>query len=302
MKAALAAMICVLIALRRSGISLEGDVVFTGVIGEEDGSSLGTLHVIEHGPIADMVVVGEPTNLHVAIAHRGLDYVEIEVNGMAAHSSQPESGRNAIYDAAAVVEGIKGRLVPLLKGKQHPLIGSPTVNVSAINGFAKSELEAPPQKPRGGTVPDSCKICLDFRRLPGSDLNDVTDCIEELLSDLRKTHPEMQVRANLIPACPELLSHPPLNTDPSHELVREALRIASLQVDQELQPIGVPFWSDAALFSSLWNVPAIVLGPGDIGVAHSDHEWVAIDQIILASRIYSLLALSLAGKSTNDTT
>ena len=56
----------------------------------------------------------------------------------------------------------------------------------------------------------------------------------------------------------------------------------------------MPFWSDAALFNAGWKVPAIVFGPGNISLAHSDDERVSIDQLVKATRINALLAVSSA--------
>ena len=81
MKGGLVAQLCAMIALKRAGTKLSGDLIFAGVIAEEDATNLGTLDVVQNGPQADMVVVAEPTNLEVAVAHKGFDYYRIEVDG-----------------------------------------------------------------------------------------------------------------------------------------------------------------------------------------------------------------------------
>lgn len=85
MKAGLAAMMCALVALKRADISLSGDVVFTGVIDEEFKSE-GTEAVIQSNLSADYAIVGEPTELSVALGHRGLEWIDIVFEGRAAHS------------------------------------------------------------------------------------------------------------------------------------------------------------------------------------------------------------------------
>ena len=206
MKAGLAAQICAMLALKRSGVSLSGDVIFTGVIAEEDGTSLGSLDIVANGPRADMVVVAEPTNLHVAISHKGFDYYRIEFEGRAAHSSRPEDGINAIYRAAAVIAAIREKLVADLATTTHPLLGPASVNVASIIGFPRSEIatalgrKGPIEKPDGGTVPDTCTVSLDHRRLPGISHLDFVARLEALVAAIAEPGappPRDQLRTGL---------------------------------------------------------------------------------------------------------
>jgi acetylornithine deacetylase/succinyl-diaminopimelate desuccinylase len=298
MKGGLVAQLCAMIAIKRAGLRLGGDLIFTGVIAEEDSTNLGSLDVVANGPRADMVVVAEPTGLRVAVAHKGFDYYRIDVPGIAGHSSQPEKGINAIYRAAAIVTAIRNELAPSLKATVHPVAGSATINVSSIKGYAMSEAATafgggPIDKPAGGTVPDSCVITLDHRRLPRSDRDAMLLRLQELAETAAGPGP--MVTAHFTPACPELESHPPLDTDPDHELVRQCGRIAHSLAGVFATPIGVPYWSDGALFNTGWRVPTIVFGPGDIALAHSDKERLPIDELVKASRINALLAASLLG-------
>jgi acetylornithine deacetylase/succinyl-diaminopimelate desuccinylase len=298
MKGGLVAQLCAMIALKRAGIRLGGDLIFTGAIAEEDATNLGSIDVVRNGPRADMVVVAEPTGLKVAVAHKGFDYYRIEVGGISAHSSRPDKGVSAIYRASAIVRAIEQRLAPALSTVVHPLVGAATINVSSIIGYATSEIatvfgRGPLLKPAGGTVPDTCTVTLDHRRLPGSDDRDMLRRLEALVAEVAGDGPPVTV--HFTPACPELDSHPPLDTDPAHPLVREALRLASTIGGAPAEAVGVPFWSDGALFNAGWKVPAIVFGPGNIAVAHSDHESVPVDELVKATRINALLAASLLG-------
>ena len=207
MKGGLAAQLCAVIGLKRAGVRLGGDLIFAGVIAEEDGSNLGSLDVVEHGPRADMVVVAEPTNLQVAVAHKGFDYYRIEVEGIASDSSRPDKGINAIYRASAIVSAIEQRLAPRLGLVDHPLVGRASINVASIIGHARSEAATvfgggPIEKPAGGTVPDTCTICLDHRRLPGSSTATLLAMLEQLVAEVGGDGPP--IRVSFTPACPEL--------------------------------------------------------------------------------------------------
>jgi acetylornithine deacetylase/succinyl-diaminopimelate desuccinylase len=231
MKGGLSAQLCAVISLRRAGVRLAGDIIFFGVIAEEDGTSLGSLQVVEKGSKADMVVVAEPTGLRVAVAHKGFDYYRVEVDGVAGHWSRPENGINAIYRASGIVTAIEQDLVPRLALTSHRLLGAASINVSSIIGYARSEAATVfgggvIEKPAGGTVPD---ICLDHRRPPGNPVTGVLGSLKTVADAASGIGPPLRVI--FTPASPELDSHPPLYTDTHHPLVREYLRIAATQTD-----------------------------------------------------------------------
>jgi acetylornithine deacetylase/succinyl-diaminopimelate desuccinylase len=298
MKGGIAGQICAMIALKRAGVVLEGDLVLTGVIAEEDSTSLGSLHVIEHGPRPDMVVVSEPTGLDVVTAHKGFDYYRIDVQGRANHSSRPDKGVSAVYKGAKIVSAIENGFIACSCARTHPLLGHASLNVAAMLGYANNEAvtvlrRAPGDKPPGAVVPDICTIYMDRRRIPGESLDEVLGDFEGLLAELATADPDLDAKASFTPACPELPSHPPLDTDPNHQLVRTCVRFAAEHAGSPPEARGVPFWSDAALFNDYAKIPSIVFGPGDVAVAHSNHEHVPVDQLTKGARVFTLLAASL---------
>lgn len=299
MKGGIAGQLAAMIALKRSGVKLSGDLVFTGVIAEEDSTSIGSLHVIANGPKPDMVVVSEPTASATVTAHKGFDYYRIDIEGRACHSSKPQAGVSAVYKAAHILNAIESDFIKRSCVKTHPLLGPASFNVAAILGYSNSEAvtalrRAPGDKPAGAVVPDICTIYMDRRRIPGETLDEImADFDRLLLDDLRRADRQLMARAGFTPACPELPSHPPLDTDPNHILVKECVRIASEETGLEAAPKGVPFWSDAALFNDYDKTPAIVFGPGDVAVAHSNHEFVPVGELLHCARVFARLANSL---------
>ena len=209
MKGGFAAQLAAMIALRRAGVRLAGELILAGVIAEEDGTSLGSLHVIAHGPRPDMVVVAEPTDLTVVVAHKGFDYFRIEVQGTPAHSSKPEAGVSAIYKAARIVTAIEQRLIPRTKTRTHKLLGAASVNIAAILGYARNEALAvlrrgPKDKPAGATVPDTCTIYLDRRAIPADTRQAVLAEFDALLQELRDEDATLRAQVHFTPGCPEL--------------------------------------------------------------------------------------------------
>lgn len=299
MKGGIAGQLAAMIALKRAGLRLSGDLVFTGVIAEEDSTSLGSLHVIANGPKPDMVVVSEPTGMATVTAHKGFDYYRIDIEGRACHSSKPHAGISAVYKASRIVNAIENDFISRSCSRTHPLLGEASFNVAAILGYSNSEAvtalrRATNDKPAGAVVPDICTIYMDRRRIPGEKLEDVMADFDRLLLDsLRKADPDLKAKAGFTPACPELPSHPPLDTSPDHPLVTECVRISSQVTGLEAKAKGVPFWSDAALFNDHAKIPAIVFGPGDVAVAHSNHEFVPVDDLVKCAQVFARLGNAL---------
>jgi len=299
MKGGVACQVYALLCLKRAGVQLDGDVLFTGVIAEEDGTSLGAVHVAAHGPRADMVLVAEPTALETVIAHKGFDYYAVEVRGRAAHSSRPENGVSAIYKAAKVVRAIEECLLPEIRKRQHPLLGPASINVSGIVGAARTEENlirgrSDIQKYPGGTVPDFCTVYMDRRRIPGESLDEVFKEMCAAVDALAAEDPEFDAELRFLPACNVLDSHPPLDTAADEPLVRACLACNEAVAGVAPQVKGVAFWSDAAVFSDRLGVPAVVYGPGFVDVAHSVREDVPVDHLEKASRVMGLVAATVA--------
>jgi acetylornithine deacetylase/succinyl-diaminopimelate desuccinylase len=289
MKGGLAAMAYAMITLKRASTSLCGDLIFAGVVGEESGS-LGTEHLVKHGLQAEMAIVGEPTDLAIVTAHKGVERLRIVVKGKAAHASHPEKGVNAIVKAAKLVTAIEERLIPRLKERQDELLGSPTLNIGTIRGGGE----------RPNIVPPSCEIKLDRRWLPGETIPGIFAELQEIIDELRREDPELEAELERDESQGIVrLPHEPLKCPRDHSLV-QALEESLQQVG--LQPVitGASFWTDAALLSTLGKIPAVVFGPGDIAQAHSDSEFIEIEEMIAATRIYALTALKIC-KSRNKT-
>src|SRR5690625_3634820 len=169
MKAGVGTMAYALIVLKRLGVKLKGDLVFAGVIDEESSRSAGTYHIVEHGPKTDVAIVGEPTNLHPVVAHKGCNYYEITFTGLSVHSSVPEKGSNAISAAADFIRLVNDELAEKYKQKEHPFVTPPTVTMNLIQGGSPGNmafLTNPEDSAISGTVADTCKVYLDVRWTP----------------------------------------------------------------------------------------------------------------------------------------
>ena len=264
-KGSLAAM---LIALRmlKADDSLDSNVIVACTANEEHGYT-GVLRLIEEGIKADGAVVGEPTELNVIRAHKGVLRWFIETRGVSAHSAKAHLGKNAIYRMTEVIVKIKEIDEGYRRLEDYPrIVGPPTINVAVINGGSRINV-----------VPESCEIQIDRRIVPGEDPHEVWEDLRDRLgdSDVIFRDPFLEDSAMLVEE-----DSPIVRT--ADGAVRKVLGNSVIA--------GVPYGTDASKLERA-GIPSVVLGPGSIDDAHSVHENVSIDELVKAVHIYRETAL-----------
>src|SRR4051794_17045810 len=176
MKAGVAAA---LIACREaSGLGLAGDVVVAAVADEEH-ASLGVQEALR-AVHADAAIVTEPTELDVAVAHKGFVWSEVRVGGRSAHGSRPHLGVDAIVKMGRVL-GALGALDEALAAREHPLLGRGSVHASVIEGGVELS-----------SYPAECVLGLERRTLPGETGADVERELAALLDGCRAADAELE--------------------------------------------------------------------------------------------------------------
>jgi acetylornithine deacetylase/succinyl-diaminopimelate desuccinylase-like protein len=236
-----------LIACREAAkLGLAGDVVVAAVADEEH-ASLGVQAALRHVS-ADAAIVTEPTELEIAIAHKGFIWAEIELTGRAAHGSRPHLGVDAIVKAGPVLTAL-GELDRSLGGREHPLLGRGSVHASVISGGVEMS-----------SYPAECVIGIERRTLPGETAADVEAELEALLERCRAADPELVVEKRMG------LVREPFEVDPDAEIVKAL---------GDGEPVGVSYWADSAFISAA-GIPTVLYGASGEG-AHAQVEWVSLD-------------------------
>lgn len=273
-KGSLVAMVEALHMVRAVDPRHRTSILFVGGI-DEEVSGAGAMALCEAGMAIDMAIVGEPTGLELATAHKGVLRFEIETVGSPSHSSKPHLGKNAIYDMARVLEALERRYIPTLTEISHPLVGNPTICTSLIRGGTALNI-----------VPAQCVISLDRRVNPGEDSQEILSDIDALLASLADQG--IEARRGYTP-----LDMGPLDTSVDHPLVQALQSARRGIIGDPGQPIGVPYGTDASWFAPA-GIPCVIFGPGSIDQAHSDEEWVEIEDTALAAEIIAETAVGLA--------
>jgi acetylornithine deacetylase/succinyl-diaminopimelate desuccinylase family protein len=278
MKGPVAAMAAALVVLKKLQLSEKGTVTLAAVI-DEEMESLGAEALIRSGITADGAIVGEPTSNQIAIGHKGLEWLEIEFLGKATHGGTPEKGVNAISAATRFVRIVEDELVPQFQKRRHPLLGAPTINMGTIHGGDQPS-----------TVAARCTVQLDRRWVPAETIEQVFSELEEILRRVREAMPGLSTELRRVPGGMATMVHGPFEIAPDHILVRAAQKARAELFGQAGALTAFPAWTDAALLSREAEIPCLVCGPGDLALAHSAEESIAIAEVEEAVKLYALTA------------
>lgn len=277
MKGSIAAMAGALVRLQEAGSISAGKVTLAAVI-DEEMQSLGAEALIQSGFRADGAIVGEPTRNRVAIGHKGLEWLEIEFTGRAAHGGTPSAGINAIAAAAHFVHLVESELIPQLEHRRDPILGPPAINIGTIRGGDQPS-----------TVAAHCSLRLDRRWVTTESIEQVFEDLGGLLRKVRQERPGLKTSLARMPEGMATMIHGPATVDPDSPLVR-ASQQALADLGKAAPWTVFPAWSDAALLSREANIPSIVWGPGELDYAHSPEESIETDEVLLAADLYAACA------------
>jgi acetylornithine deacetylase len=258
MKAGLAAIM--LAGAEAALAGLRGDVLVTAVC-DEEVASIGTARVAARYR-ADAAIVSEPTEMRLALAHKGFVGFEVETKGRAAHGSRPDLGVDAIAHMGHVLVGIEELDRRLRADPTHPLLGSGSLHASVIEGGQEFS-----------SYPERCLLKGERRTIPGESPEHVEGELRELLGEV-----EGEIRV--------VVAREPFETPADAEIAELVSRHAGGP-----EVVGVPFWADSALLSSA-GIPTVVFGPAGEG-AHAVEEWVDLASAGRCAEIYAAVAREL---------
>jgi acetylornithine deacetylase len=263
-KGSLAAFVHAVTSLLEADRKFSRNVVLAAVVDEEYGFT-GATQAVNAGLRADFGIVGEPTRLRIVRAHKGVVRWNITATGVAAHSAYPDRGRNAIYSMARLVSQLEQYASTLVDGAAHPLLGPPTLSVGVIQGGQAVNI-----------VPDRCSIQVDRRTIPAETSESVLRPLQELTKPMSGVELE-----------PPFLDVPGMEVPPGSPAVAH-LEEAIRGVIGESVAEAAHYATDAGIYNAA-GIPTVVFGPGDIHQAHTDTEYLDLEEFQQAIRIIQAL-------------
>ncbi len=273
MKGGLAAMMIAVRKLMEAKVQLKGDLVLAFSAGEEN-NFLGAYALAERDELkkAQVLLVSEPSSNQLALAEKGGFWLKVVTHGQTAHGSRPEQGRNAVM---MMMQFLQEFMTLDIKSEPHPLLGQFTRSVNVISGGMKTNV-----------VPDSCMVEVDMRTVGGQDHQQILKQIQELIKRLETDIPGFKAEASGLS-----VNTQPVVTDENHPAVVQFRQILERETRVDTTPIGMYYGTDAAVYVPLYGYPMIICGPGRAELAHQPNEFIDIDKLIEAARVYILAAL-----------
>ncbi|UXN31189.1 MULTISPECIES: acetylornithine deacetylase [Micrococcaceae] len=235
---------------------------------DEEVGCVGAVSLVEK-IVADKLAprgcfVGEPSSMRAIRGHKSMNVFKVQFNGVAAHSSLPSEGVNAISYAlrfANFVEQVSAELRTSGPSDDAFIEPTTTMNVNKFDaGIAVN------------TIPSQAVVFFEYRSLAVVDREALTNRFRE---EATKLEAQMQKKN---PACSVSLEQqagaPGLNTELDEDIVAFAAACGAHATDEK-----VTYGTEAGLFQAA-GIPTVVCGPGDIAQAHAPDEYVLLDQLV----------------------
>jgi len=254
-KGPLAAGLSAVLALHKKGLEPLYDVTFAASIDEECTMS-GAESLARDITGFELCIALEPTDLKIIRAHKGVYRCRIITRGLAAHSSHPDKGHNAVTAMMPIINDI-GELRIRIARNKDPDLGRASLAVTRIQGGNSVN-----------TIPDYCEAVVDIRLLPDMHIAEVGELVRKCVGDRGEVE--------------ELYTGDGISTSMNNPLIT-ALSGSISREGCDPGPITASFATDCSRLHQ--KGPCIVWGPGDIHQAHQATEYISVEQLKQAEMI-----------------
>jgi acetylornithine deacetylase len=251
---------------------------------DEETTCLGVMDVIArlgvNLPMPKAVIVGEPTSMKVADAHKSVGSFFTTVHGFEVHSSMPRLGVNAISGCAEIVTELNTIFEEMVSrgdatGRFDPPYTS--VHVGTITGGTARNITA-----------KACVINWEIRGVPGLDEAEIPARIQRFAEEV--VVPKLERFGGKASVTTEMeIFVPGLSPDPGSVAETLAMRLTNTN-----RTITVPYGSEAGRFQRA-GIPTVLCGPGDIAQAHQPDEFIEESEIFACEAFVRKLGRELVG-------
>jgi acetylornithine deacetylase/succinyl-diaminopimelate desuccinylase-like protein len=293
MKGALVCYLQAVKALMRAGLKPEGDITIAAVVGEIEktqwsdefvgkefrGYGVGSHHLVNHGVLPDMCILGEPTDMQLVLGHYGTVWARISTRGHYVHTAFTRGKQDAssVYRMKQILDAVYEWISGWAKKATYD--GHPgVVNVGCIRaGFPW----------RVSRTPDRADIFLDVRVPPAMALSEARKSLKELVLSLRKKHPEYGIEFETF------VSVPGAEIAKDHLLVK-TIESCHQRVLGTAPKHATVVWDSDASVMTRFGIETLNYGPSS-GPRDAEGEKVAIDTLVNTTKVYALAAAEICG-------
>lgn len=282
MKGGNVALLLALEAIIHCGIKLKGDVIFQSVIEEESGG-VGTLATLLRGYKADAAIIPEPTNMKLFVKQQGSMWFRVTVEGLSAHGGTRYEGVSAIDKAWKVYEAIMK-----LETKRNASINDPLYKHIAI------PLPINVGKIQGGSWPSSVPDIVSLEGRIGVGPHEEMSEVKHQLANCLKEVSAQDEWLKEHPARLEFFGGQwvPNFVERDHPFVNLMVDQYESLYDKKITIEASPWGTDGGLLGKVGGIPTLIIGPGETKVAHYPNEFIDLEEMIKASKLFALILLS----------
>ncbi|MDR2529754.1 MAG: M20 family metallopeptidase [Synergistaceae bacterium] len=271
-------------AIQDSGVPFKGHVLLCIPV-DEEGLMLGIKHFLKKGwgENVDGAIVCEPEEKQLCVFQKGAVRLQVTFRGVQCHGAMPLSGSDPNWGLARFITELR-QLENFEKDRlgKHEFLGWPSFTPTVIRSPAMGVGQL-------NVVPGETALALDIRTVPGQDHAALTRQVRGIAERLSKQFPDGDDRFD---ATVEQLDDRPWTEVPKdHPLVRAAARAYREVMGREEVYNGVPGATDGTFLQAWGNIPVLVTGAGDRSIPHHIDEWVEVEDLIEAAKIFALASL-----------
>lgn len=289
MKGAIAAYLEAVHALKDAGLRLKGDVMVAAVVGEIEksqwgsefrgaayrGYSAGSHYLVSHGGgVADVCILGEPTENRIVLGHYGTLWGRISTTGPFVHTafSAGRLGENSIVTMTEVISHLR-KWVPEFEARSS-YGGKPgVVNIGAVRGGYPW---------RASRTPERTDLFVDIRVPPTMALQEARRAFEELIVGLKTALPEAGITSEIF------VSSPGAEIAADHALIG-TVDAAHREVFGAPPERDTVRWSSDASVLTRYGIETVNYGASS-GLPHPDGENLEIEGLLRTAQVYALAA------------
>ena len=295
MKGALACYVEAVRSLQDAGVRLRGDVLIAAVSGEIEktqygdatggqyrGYAAGSRYLVSHGGVADMCLLGEPTEGKVVLGHFGALWLRIRVHGNFIHTAFSEGKRdqNSILRAHQVLDAVQEWIPAWEDDPANAYRGAKAiVNVGAIEGGFGW---------RVSRTPHHTDLFLDVRVPPTKEMGVARREVLEWVRSLAQRFPDWGVEGEVY------VTAPGAEIDEGHELVA-AIDVAHEQVFGAKPERDVTRWFSDASALTRYGIPTVNYGTSTGLMNVELGENLEIDGLVQTAEVYARVAMEVCG-------
>ena len=282
-----AGLVCALIAtkaLKESGLKLNGRILI-GAVCDEEGEMIGIKHFVEQGwaDDVDAAIICEPEENHLCITQKGVMWLKVTINGVMSHGAMPLTGVNSAYPMAhflTQIQALEEREI-VLNGRDR-FLGQPSITPTILNSPVAGEAQK-------NVMPAGTQTILDFRLIPGQNPDQLIGQVQQILNGAIAADSRLTGSVELLE-----LRHPTKTAEDEPVVTTLASAFEDLSGKDAVYG-GVPGSTDGTILNAQKGIPIVTCGPGDIYIPHHIDEWVSIDEIKMAARMYVVAAIRYLG-------